>query len=152
MVVYFSRSKKTEVFAKVLAGLEDMPLFELRSELNDVSTLRLIFKVVSLTLRGKSSPVFEMPKTLPKKIYVCSPVWAGNFAHPVKYFLQNADLTDVEVNAIITASTPTGKYVRDTNRFLQGIPCIPGKTTIFATNMETMPEEDVVLEHMQELL
>ena len=152
MVVYFSRSKKTEVFAKVLAEIENMPLFELRSELGDISTFRLILKVLSLGLRGKDSPVFEMPKSLPGKIYVCSPVWAGSFALPVKYFLQNADLSGTEVNALLTASTPTDKYVNEANRFLHGIPCIPGKTLIFATSMKSMPEDDVVREHIKELL
>ena len=152
MVVYFSRSKKTEVFAKELAALENMPLFELRSELNEMSTFRLIFKVLSLGIRGKSSPVYEMPGSYPEKIYVCSPVWAGGLAPPVKYFLQNADLAKTEVNVLLTASTPTDKYVKEADTFLKSIACIHGNTNIFATSMKVMPEADVVREHIKELM
>ena len=153
MVIYFSRSKKTEVFAKVLGDIKNMPLFELRAELNDLPTFRFIFKALRLVVRGKSHPVDKMPDSLPEEIFVCAPVWGGGIASPVKFFLQNAKLSDIKVNILLTASTPTDKYVKNAEKFLQSISCAAGKVFIFATSSnEILPDADIIKEHMKETM
>ena len=153
MVVYFSRSKKTEVFAKVLGEIKDLPLFELRTKLNDLPTLRFIFHALWLTVRGKVFPVEKMPENLPEEIFVCSPVWGGNVAPPVKYFLQNADITNVKVNILLTASMPTDKYVRNVERLLEKTSCLAGTVCIFATSStEARPDAEIIKEHMKEAM
>ena len=151
MVVYFSRSGKTEVFAKVLSSLRSMVLFELRSDLNRVPTMRFVLRAMWLTARKRSVPVAGMPGELPKEIYVCSPVWGGHVAPPVRFFFQNARLSDVTVNILLTASMPTLKYVRNAEKFLQGVDCIPGKVWIFATSKE-LPDAEAIEEQMKEIM
>ena len=153
MVIYFSRSKKTEVFAKVLGETKNLPLFELRSELNEMPTFRFIFKALGLTLQGKSYPVNKMPENLPEEIFVCSPVWGGNVVPTVKFFLQNADIANVKVNILLTASTPTDKYVKNAEKLLEKTPCKAGNVCIFATSSkEALPDADIIREHLKEAL
>ena len=153
MVIYFSRSKKTEVFAKVLGEIKNAPSFELRSDLNEMPTFRFILKALWLAIRGKSFPVNEMPKELPEVIYVCSPVWGGNVAPPVRYFLQNAELANITVNILLTASMPTDKYTKNATELLAKTSCIAGKVCIFATSdKETLPDADIVREHLKDAL
>ena len=153
MVVFFSRSRKTEVFAKVLGEMKNLPLFELRSELNETPTFRFVIKALWLTLRGKILPVDKMPENLPEEIYVCSPVWGGNVAPTVKYFLQNANIANIRVNILLTASTPTDKYVKNAVKLLEKTLCISGDVFIFATSSaETLPDADIIREHLKEVL
>ena len=153
MVVFFSRSRKTEVFARVLGEIKDLPLFELRSELNEMPTFRFVIKALWLTIRGKIFPVDKMPENLPEEIYVCSPVWGGDIAPTVKYFLQNADITNVKVNIVLTASTPTDKYIKHAVNLLERTLCISGDVFIFATSSaETLPDADIIREHLKEVL
>ena len=153
MVIYFSRSKKTEVFAKVLGDMNNSPLFELRSDLNEMPIFRFICKALGLVIRGKSYPVDKMPENLPEEIHVCSPVWGGEIAPNMKYFLQNAKLSNIKVNILLTASTPTDKYIKKAEKFLQNISCIAGKVCIFATSRnEALPDADIIKEHMKETM
>ena len=153
MVIYFSRSKKTEVFARVLGEIKNLPLFELHSLLNEMPTFRFVIKALWLTIRGKGFPVNKMPENLPEEIYVCSPVWGGNVASPVKYFLQNADIINIKVNILLTASTPTDKYVKNAKKLLEKASCKVGSVCIFATSSaETLPDTDIIREHLKEAL
>ena len=152
MVIYFSRSKKTEVFAKVLGEMKNLPLFELRSELNEMPTFRFMFKALGLALFGKTFPVDKMPESLPEEIFICSPIWGGNIAPPVKYFLQHAKIKDVRVNVLLTASMPTDNYIKKTEKLLKNISCLAGNVCIFAINSKETPDEDIVKEHLKEAL
>ena len=152
MVIYFSRSKKTEVFAKVLGEMKNLPLFELRSELNEMPTFGFIFKALWLTVRGKSFPVDKMPESLPDEIYVCSPIWGGNVAPTIKYFLQNADITNVKVNILLTASMPTEKYAIKAAKLLEKTSCIAGEIYLFVTSSaESQPDTEVIKMQMEML-
>ena len=153
MVIYFSRSKKTEVFAKVLGETKNMTLFELRSQLNEMPTFRFVLKALWLTIRGKVFPVDKMPEELPEEIYVCSPVWGGSITPTVKYFLQNTDISNTKVNILLTASTPTDKYVKNAAKLLEETKCISGDVFIFATSSaETLPDADIIREHLKEVM
>ena len=155
MVVYFSRSKKTEVFAKVLAELRGgLPLFELRSEMNDMPTMRFVSRALWLTVRGKSEPVEKMPGELPGEVFLCSPVWGGHVSPQARYFVENASLSDVRLNILLTASMPTGKYVKNAEKLLQSVSCIPGNVWIFASTSgkDTLPDAQIIEEHMKEIM
>ena len=153
MVIYFSRSKKTEVFAKALGETKNLALFELRSELNEMPAFRFVLKALWLTIRGKVFHVGKMPDGLPDEIYVCSPVWGGSVAPPIKYFLQNANISRVKVNILLTASMPTDKYVKNAETLLKKTSCIAGKVCIFATSSaEKLPDAETIKEHLKDAL
>ena len=153
MVIYFSRSKKTEVFAKILSDVKQMPLFQLSSDLNEMRTFPFIFKALWLVIRDKSHPVKKIPESIPEEIYVCSPVWGGKVAAPVKFFLQNAELSNTKINILLTASTPTDKYVKNAEKLLQNTSCIPGNVNLFAANSkEDVTDVEIIKEHMKELM
>ena len=153
MVIFFSRTRKTEVFARVLGEMRNLPLFELRSDLNEMPAFRFILKALWLVVCGKNFPTTNMPKNLPEEIYVCTPIWGGAVSPPVKYFLQNAELTNIKVNILLTASMPSDKYVKNAEKLLEDTSCLAGNVYIFVTSSkETLPDADIIREHMKEVL
>ena len=152
MVLYYSRTKKTKIFAEVLGEVLNMSVYELESDLNKKSIFSFMFKALSLAFSGKSYPVSNMPVSLPTEIYVCGPVWGGGIAGPSKFFLENADLRDTTVNLLITASIPVEKYRQNALNLLNGIPCKPGEAYIFATSDKSMPDANAIKEQLQEMV
>ena len=130
-----------------------MPLQKLECVLDGKSTFGFIFAALILTFRRKTTPVTNMPQEpLPKEVFVCSPIWGGNVSTPARYFLENANLTNTRVNLLLTASIPHEKYRTKAEEYLQKLDCQTGKVLLFATSDKIMPDEDVVLEHLQQLL
>ena len=152
MVFFYSKSRKTQVFAQAAGKFFNMPVHELQSDLDQYSGFKFVVKALGLVLRKKPYPVLNMPVEIPKEICICSPIWGGNVAAPVRYFLQNADLRGVKVNVIVTASTPVDKYRANALKLLESIDCVPGEALVFATAQGAMPELDVIKEHLSELL
>jgi len=152
MVLYYTYKQKTKIFAQAISELRDMPIHELKSDLNKKSGFAFIFNALKLTLTKKTSTVTNMPEQLPHEIYVCSPVWGGKPAAPVKYFLENSILRQAKVNLILTASAPTDKYRRNAIEYLQNLPCIVGDVFVFQTNDDMHPDKEVLKEQLQELL
>ncbi|MCL2049233.1 MAG: hypothetical protein FWG87_10965 [Defluviitaleaceae bacterium] len=152
MVFYYSRSGKTKLFAQAVGEVVGYNVQELESALNDKSPFAFIIKSLGLTFSQKSFPVSNMPSALPQEIYVCSPIWGGQVAAPVKYFLENAKLQDTTVHFILTASVPVEKYRQNALNLLQKISCITGNAYIFATSSKITPEIDVIKEQFQELI
>jgi len=152
MILYYSRSKKTKVFADALGEILNCEIYELHSELNDKTTIGFLLKALSLAFSGKSYPVTNMPQDMPPEIYLCAPVWGGQMASPVKFFLENANLTNTTVNVLLTASVPVEKYKIAALDSLNKIPCKPGRAFIFATSDKSNPEIEVIKEQLREML
>ena len=153
MIYFYTFTKRTAVFAEVLGRLVDMPLYKLESELDGKSAFGFIFAALVLTFRRKTSPILNMPTDpISKDIYVCSPIWGGRVSAPARYFLENANLTNTRVHLLLTASIPHVKYRDRAEEYLRTLSCQVGKVMIFATSDKTMPEEDVLLEHIREAL
>lgn len=152
MILYYSRGKKTKIFADALGEILGMEVTELESELNDKTTIGFMLKALSLAFSGKSYPVSNMPQNLPDEIYLCTPVWGGQPAAPAKFFLENANLNETTVNILLTASVPVEKYKIAALDDLNRIRCRPGRAFIFATSDKAAPEPDVVKEQLREML
>ena len=152
MVFFFTRSQKTRVFAQAASERFNMPVYELETDLGEYTTFRFLLKALGMVFRGAAYPVLNMPVEIPKEIYLCTPVWGGSPAAPAKYFLQNANLSGVIVNILLTASTPVEKYKENALKLLESIDCIPGKALVFAASSKVPPEIDVIKEHLSEML
>ena len=150
MILYYTYKQKTKVFAQAFGQFLNLPTYQLVSDINNKSGLGFIFTALKLTFTNKAAPINNMPATLPEEIYVCSPIWGGSLAAPVKYFFQNTQLKNTKVNLILTASTPTEKYKNAATEYLQKY-CIPGKVYLFATSDKVPPEEDVLVEQLREM-
>jgi len=151
MIIYYTRSQKTKVFAEAVAEVCHMPLCALESDINNLKGVRFLAKALGLVFSGKGYPASNIPADMPEEIYVCSPVWGGQIAAPVKYFLEHANLGKTKVNLLLTASTPVEKYKTRALEQLAKFDCIPGKAYIFATS-SALPEKDIAVQHFQELL
>lgn len=152
MVLYYSRSKRTEVFAKVLGEMLGREVRELESELNNKGNVAFICKALPMAFSGKGFPVSNMPLELPDDIYLCSPIWGGHVAGPPRYFLDNADLKNTTVNLLLTANIPVDKYKNKALELLEKIPCRLGRAYIFATSDKVMPESETVKEQLREMI
>ena len=149
MILYYTRSHKTKIFAETLHDILGLPLHGLESELDTMKDFKFICRALSSVFTSKECTVSNIPTSLPGEIYLCAPVWGGRLAAPAQYFLKHAALSDVRVNLLLTASTPVEKYRVRALEDLAKLNCIPGQAYIFAT-AKGMPEKDVVTQHIRE--
>jgi len=152
MIFYYTRSKKTKIFAEALGEVLQKPVYELESDLNGKSTFGFLFTALGLSFGGKGYPVSNMPASVPDEIFLCGPVWGGQMVGPTRYFLENANLADTTVNLLLTASVPVDKYRRKALDYLNRIPCKPGKALIFATSDKVEAEPETIKEQLREML
>lgn len=151
MLIFFSRTGKTGVFAKILSEIKNCPVFELRCGLNDMPALRFALRAAWSAFMRRAEPVERMPESLPDELYVCAPVWGGRIASPARHFLLAAGLSGKKVNVLLTASVPADKYVRDAERLLGTLDCVPGVVRVFASGGAHLDEE-TIREHLKELM
>jgi len=152
MVLYYSRSKKTKVFAEALGEVLGQDVYELESDLNNKGIFGFMLKALSLAFSGKSYPVSNMPQSLPEEIYLCAPIWGGQVVGPPRYFLDNADLKNTTVNLLLTASVPVDKYKQNALEYVNKIPCKTGNAYIFATSDKVPPDSGAIKEQLREIL
>ena len=151
MILYYTYKQKTKVFAESLSEVLNLPTYELQADINNKSQLGFIFSALKLTFTNKPSPVSNIPEDFPPEIFVCSPIWGGKVAAPVKYFFENTNLYRTKVHLLLTASTPTEKYRQTAEEYLRKY-CIPGDVHLFATSDKIMPEKEVLVEQLREIL
>jgi len=152
MILYYTYKQKTKVFAQSLGEVLSLPTYELKTDLNDKSGFGFMFNALKLAFTDKPYPIYNMPDDIPLEIYVCSPVWGGRMAAPIKYFLENSNLQRTRVNLLLTASIPTEKYRQKALEYLQKLNCTPGDVYLFATSDKVMPDGEVVKEQLCEIL
>ena len=151
MILYFSRSGKTQAFAQALHDILGLPLYRLESELGGLKKLRFFVTVVSRMMSRKPTPVTNMPpEPLPAEIWLCGPVWAGDAALPLQHFLQQATLRGVTVNLLLTAAQPDEKYRKQGHKLLAATACTPGEVLLFATRGE--PDMPTITEQLRDML
>ena len=151
MILYYTRSQKTKVFAEALHEILGLELYHLKTDLDSMTDFKFMFRALGSAFTGKEYPVINMPEALPPEIYLCGPIWGGRIAAPARYFLKHADLSNTKVNILATASTPVEKYRLSALKELAQIKCIHGEGYIFATGKDA-PEKDVIIEQMREML
>jgi len=152
MIIYYTRSQKTKIFAEALGEILDRPVYELKSDLGNMKGFRFLIKALGMVFSNKGFPVSNMPDSVPQEIYVCGPIWGGRLVGPPKYFMENIDLSQTKVNLLVTAETPVEKYRTRALQDLSQIKCIPGEAYIFAIKKESMPEKEIAIEHLRMLL
>jgi len=152
MILYYTYKQKTKIFAQVLSEILNLPAYQLHAELKNKSGIGFMLHALMLTFTGKTSPITNMPQDIPLEIYVCSPIWGGRLAAPVKYFLENTNLRRTMVNLVLTASVPTLKYEQAALEYLRKLPCIPGEVYLFATSDKMMPDKEVLKEQLRDII
>ena len=156
MIFYYTASKKTKVFAEALRDILNLPLYELKSKLNEKKAFGFMMHALYLAVTGKTYPVSNMPEKIEGgEIYLCAPVWGGNAAGPAWFFLNNAELKNVKVNLLLTCGSAVSaeKYRKKGLESLRLADCVPGDVYVFITgNTDKLPEPDIAAEHIREML
>ncbi|MCL1862122.1 MAG: hypothetical protein FWF78_00975 [Defluviitaleaceae bacterium] len=150
MVFYYSRGNKTKLFAEALGEVLGQEVFELKSDLNDLSNFKFFVKSLMLTFSGKSYPITNMPKEFPKEVYLCTPIWGGQISAPARYFAENT--TAENVNLLLTASVPVEKYKTNAAELLKKLHLRVERTMIFATSGKIPIELETIKEQMREIM
>jgi hypothetical protein len=154
LILYYTATQKTKVFAEALGEVLGWPLRELESNLNKKKGIAFLFHSLYLAVIGKGYPVSNMPEAInQEEIYICSPVWGGQLAGPAWYFLNQFDLTNKKVNLLLTCASAhqSEKYRQKALESLGLVNCIPGKVLVFITT-KNPPEKDVIINQMREML
>jgi len=152
MIFYYTKSQRTKVFAQILGELKGQSTYELMADINKKSSFGFFISALWQSITNKTTAVTNMPKDIPNEIFVCAPIWAERLATPAKYFIENANLQGVRVNLLLTANNPTEKYKQTAFEYLRTFSCIPGDIVLFATSGKAMPDEEIVREHLSNLL
>jgi len=157
MIFCYSATKKTQVYANVLGQILNSPVHMLKSGIDPAGefTLGLIIRALWLTITRKGTPIFNMPSHdsfNTDEIYICSPVWGGYPASPIRFFLENAPIKGKKVHMILTASVSHIKYINNGKKMLADAGCIPGNVEVFATDSKVPIEQDVIESHIRQLM
>ncbi|MCL2350944.1 MAG: hypothetical protein FWC55_00270 [Firmicutes bacterium] len=156
MIVCYSKTGKTKVFAEELSKLTGMKLFELAEERPHKGFFGS-FRGAWDAVRGKESKVKALPDLAGvKKIFVCSPIWAGSVAPAARYFMNHADLTGVEVSFLTTCGNPGGcrKYADDALAAFaaSGKNGVPGAAYGFVTAGKKPVDRETIREQMRKMI
>ena len=151
MILYYTRSQKTKIFAEALHDILDKPLYKLESELDSIKGFKFLLRALGSVFASRECTVSNIPSSLPDEIYLCAPIWGGGIAAPARYFLKYANLSNTKVNLLLTASTPSEKYRTRALEALSKYNCTPGEAYIFATGSD-LPEKDIAIQHIRELM
>jgi hypothetical protein len=151
MIFYYSRTHNTKTAAQALHELTGLPLYALESDINAAKGISFVWKALRGTLGSKGNKINNPPPAVPAEIYLCLPIWIGEAAGPVKYFIANTDLARTKVHAVITARMPTSQYRDAVVKLLERAGAQMGEITLLATT-KGQPDPAVMHEHLREWL
>lgn len=154
MILYYTATQKTKVFAEALAEVKQLPVCRLKSKLGERVNFGFIVQSLFYTLAGKPYPTDSLPDLAGiDEIYLCSPVWGGKVASPVLYFLQQCDLKGKTVHVLLTCDSIShhDKYTQKAQAALAQTACTPGNVHVFATQEKSLPEKDVLIGQIREM-
>jgi hypothetical protein len=72
-------------------------------------------------------------------------------AGPLKYFVNNLELSDTRVHLLLTGMQPTEQNRQSAKKVLARAGCLPGEIYFIATQKQP-PEKEIVVEHLRELM
>ena len=151
MILYYSRTKKTEAAAQALHEITGMPLYALESDINALKGIKFGWNALRSAISKAGYPVSNLPGSVPEEVYLCGPIWAGEMAGPLKYVLNQVDFSNTKVHILLTGMQPSEQNRIAAHKRIANIPCRPGTVHLLATPKE-VPERDILIEHLRELL
>ncbi|MCL2203576.1 MAG: hypothetical protein FWB88_06525 [Defluviitaleaceae bacterium] len=151
MIFYYTRTRKTQVAAQALHEITGLDLYGLDADINNDTGLRFAFRAIKSVISAKGCPVGNMPKAVPGEIYLCGPIWAGEMAGPLKYFIRNVDVSGTKVHLLLTGRQPSEQNRERAVKVLTQAGCQPGNIYLIATTGE-LPEQDLLVEQLRTIM
>ena len=152
MIFCYSASQKSKVYADVLSDILSRPVYMLECDI-DHKRISHVIKSLWLAVTSKPAAVLNMPSfdnnNDTDEFYICCPVWGGNPAPPIIYFLENAPVKGKKINMLLTAGTAHIKYKFKAEKMIQKYGAEAGCVEIFASDTE--PDKDVIESHIRTL-
>ncbi|MCL2463006.1 MAG: hypothetical protein FWF44_10095 [Defluviitaleaceae bacterium] len=154
MVIYYSKSGKTKVFAEELSKIVKKSLFDLAEKRPHVGIIGSVIGGWE-SLRKKESEVKYLPDFKGvKKVYVCTPIWAGQMAPSVRYLMNHAKWAGIEVNVLTTCRSVSScqKYADSILDAFAAKGCVRGKAYGFVTAGKTPIDRQAIKEQMEQMI
>ena len=148
MIFCYSATHKSEAYAKLLGEILNRPVYMLECAIDP--SHKFSFFISAILLKSQSI-IKNMPKNIDgDDIYIVGPIWAGNIAEPLKYFLKNATIEQRPVNMLLTAAVSHYKYPITVEKTLSKFNLTPGEIHVFATPHDGIDKE-IAESHIREL-
>lgn len=150
MIVYFSWSGNTEVYAEELAKKKGLTTFQLKEKTERKGKISFV-KGCLQGIMKQETPVVKMPDVSScNEIFVCTPIWASGPAPAVRYFLRNADLKNKKLNFLFTygGMTDSDVFKKQTGELLEGSGCVIGDMYAFVAKFKQQPNYDAIRENI----
>lgn len=103
LVVYYTRTNKTQEVAETIADMKDAQLLEIHDKTNRSGALGYIGGAIS-AIRDSSTPIEYDIKDLSKYdiVYLGTPVWASKPAPAIREYIEQNDFSGVNVITFVT--------------------------------------------------
>ncbi len=151
MILYYTATQKTKIFAEALGEVTGLPVYRLESKLERKNKFLFMIQTLFLIGAGKLYPVENIPNKIEAgEIYLCSPIWGGRMAGPARYFLNSAVMKGKKVNLLITSAGDGEGYRKKAEEDIKLAGCVPGGIYSFVAVKN--PEKDVIAEQLKEML
>jgi len=153
MIIVYSWKGTTLAYARILADLRQESLFELK-ESKKRNVAGCIFDSL---LRREKQPV-GMPdmSAIPdsEEITLCSPIWAGQIAAPIRYFFRRGGLQERKVNFLYTCLRMEQRNVYENmiRRLIVAAGGEPGFVMVMAGMVKDKIDEEIAHDHMKRIL
>ena len=151
MIICYSASQKSKVYADVLGNILFRPVYMLECDINH-KRISHVIKSLWLAITCKPAQVLNMPDmsdTVDLEIYICGPVWGGNPAPPIIYFLENAQIKGKKINMLLTAGAAHIKYKYNAEKMIAKYGAAAGIVEVFGS--DSQPDLDVIESHIRTL-
>ncbi len=146
MIVYYSRTGNTRLFAKALGEMTGQDTFELKQS-EDLSGIKLFWRCIT----KKGVAVEALPDLSKDTTFtLCSPIWAATLSPFCMSMVKNLNLQGKTVHLLLTCgnSGSTEKYVANAKHMMEKAGCTVG--AVFINPMKIHPK--LSMPEMQEKL
>ena len=131
-IVYYSKNGNTKILAELLAEKYDGKIINLEEKEKRKGILGFLKSGFQASKRKQSklinTPWDEISNF--DKLYICTPIWAGNITPAMNTFMANADLTNKEIIIVTVMADPKLNGVEKSHKYLSDLVAEKGGSVI----------------------
>jgi len=107
LVVYFSRTNLTKEIAYLVSNSIDSDIEKITTVKKNLNYLTCIYTALTKKIPKINKP--NLNSNNYQNIIICSPIWAGLIANPVRSYLHNYIKKEKEISLVLTQKNSGGK-------------------------------------------
>jgi len=153
MVIYFTWSGNTKVYAEELAKKRGLTAFRLQENKERKLGKMTFYRACMQGLMKKKTAITAIPDLSNcDEIFICTPVWASGPAPAIRTFLNEADLRNKKVNFLFTygGMTEPDVFKKNTADLLLGKGCVIGNMYAYIAKFKQQPNLETIKRNINE--